>query len=103
MPHGLKDVDLQMLSDLDALMLKTYFDHERIHPFSFQVVLTKADMTLKSKAPVSTAVFASHIAEFAPRCMPNQIVTSTTTTTSTGGVYGMDQLRLCIAEAGGFI
>ncbi|KAG8877930.1 hypothetical protein FRB98_006482 [Tulasnella sp. 332] len=104
-PHGLADSDRTMLKDLDALTMSSYADRERVHPFSYQVVLTKADLA----TPTTTvADYASQIAQIAPTCMPNPILTSASlnapiTEVGCSGKYGMDVLRRCIAEAGGFL
>lgn len=94
-----------MLRDLDALTMSSYADRERVHPFSYQVVLTKADLA----TPTTTvADYAAQITQIAPTCMPNPILTSASLNSpiSEGGgsnKFGMDQLRRCISEAGGFL
>ncbi|KAG9020079.1 hypothetical protein FRB95_005095 [Tulasnella sp. JGI-2019a] len=104
-PHGIADSDRTMLTDLDALTMTSYADRDRIHPFSYQVVLTKADLA----TPTTTvADYAAQIAKIAPTCMPNPILTSASlnaliSETGSTGKFGMDQLRRCIAEAGGFL
>jgi len=90
-----------MLQDLDKLTMLTTADRDRVHPFSFQVVFTKADM-----AKLTSTMLADYVREIqkiAPTCMPNPIVTSSTTSTAAGTKFGIDDLRMCIAEAGGFL
>jgi len=93
--HGLKESDQIMFQDLHELTLQSAANRERTYPFSYQVVFTKGDLSAPGK-PI--AQLAEEIWKIAPTCMPKPLLTSTSIKASSGGRFGLDELRLSISE-----
>lgn len=110
--HGIKDSDKAVLESLHKLVLEKQADRERGMPLSYQVILTKLDEwpVRKSRADLDKVVdgIKREIWEVAPTCLPEAIITSSTVSVAIDDSQepekiGLERLKWCIAEAGGFI
>jgi len=102
--HGLKKSDKTMLEDLDKLTMQSISQDNRVYPLSFQIVFTKMDTIMNpAEAQRTMKTIMDEIWQIAPACLPECIPTSTALTTDSGTKFGIERVRQCIAEAGGFI